>query len=48
MCSKIIDSDAYRDVINVPIEGIQDFEEKEDKDKKKFKICTLIIDLNRF
>lgn len=36
MCSKIIDSDAYRDVINVPIEGIQDFEEKEDKDNRKF------------
>ncbi|MBA7576316.1 Bifunctional protein PyrR [subsurface metagenome] len=29
MCSKIIGPDEYRDVINVPIEGIQDFEENE-------------------
>lgn len=36
MCSKIIGPDEYRNIINVPIEGIQDFEEKEDKIRKKY------------
>ena len=37
MGSKIIDSDEYRNIINVPIEGIQDFEEKEDKNLEKYR-----------
>ena len=36
MCSKVINSDEYGNVINVPIEGIQDFEEKEDNNGKKY------------
>ncbi|MHA1512378.1 MAG: phosphoribosyltransferase [Promethearchaeota archaeon] len=36
MYSKIISSDDYRNIINVPIEGIQDFEEKEGNNGKKY------------
>ena len=36
MCSKIISADEYRNIINVPIEGIQDFEEKEDNNGNKY------------
>ena len=36
MSLKIIKSDEYRNVIDVPFEGIRDFEEKEDKNRKKY------------
>ena len=36
MCLKIINSDEYGNIIDVPIEGIQDFEEKEDQNLKKY------------
>ncbi|MHA1718264.1 MAG: phosphoribosyltransferase [Promethearchaeota archaeon] len=45
MRSKIIHLDDYMNTINVPYEGIQDFEEKEDKIKEKYQ--NLFSD-NRF
>ncbi len=36
MCPNVINSEKYRNIIDVPIEGIQDFEEEEDKNLKKY------------
>ncbi len=36
MCSKIINSDEYMNVISVPTEGIKNFEEKEDGNNKVY------------